>query len=370
MSEQQQSVRPDLLQAMGMTPPAAPQQTAPPASDATPANPPAQTPPAGEDPFSSKLSQITGGLIKSDQDLQAFLPKIQEYDTLKTKASELEAAAAQSAKFANDWVKGLNDLVASGADQSRITNFVTLSTLNIDQMSPLEAIAKKIGMEHPGMQQSHIDAYLLETYGYAGDDEVKTLNESTMPPAMAAKLQMDATAARKFLSEQRVEMSKVDPSVMQPQKPAVDEQMLRVQADTAAATWAPVINAHSGVINFEVEASQDEGRPEYKFDFNPRPEVVQQAKEALMGEIRRNPGAYPANEQTATLLKQTLDMYVRLASQDDMLRAMFNDVFNSARQMAATKYAGRVPSSATSQAQAQPVQQGGKPDIMSLVNKR
>lgn len=334
-------------------PPASPQD--PPVQENTPATPAAPAPPAVDQSFdqqmAARLAEITGDKIKTVDDFATFYNGVQDYDTLKGRVSELEGAPKVA--FANDWVKQVNDLAGSGAGLPEVMQFAKLALTDLDKISPIDAMRMQISMEYPTMEPEHIDAYLAEEYGHfqEGDEGgVKVLDESRMAPAAAAKLRMEGQKAKDYIASKRVafEQKISQAAGASGAGTAPDEGLLKVQAEQAKASWTPTISAANPVVSFEMPADADTGREAYSFSFNPRPEVVQAARQAMLAEIAANPSAYPVNEQTMEAVNKNIEMYVQLASLDDFKRAMFLDIYNGALQTASARYSGGIPKAPTS----------------------
>src|SRR6478736_1492489 len=67
-----------------------------------------------EQPDYGKIfDEISGGLFKDVDSFKAALPKFQAYDSLQSKALQLEEKSKEN-PFANDFTKVLNEMVKSG----------------------------------------------------------------------------------------------------------------------------------------------------------------------------------------------------------------------------------------------------------------
>lgn len=114
--------------------------------NAAPASAPAEAATPAAVDYNTFLDSVSGGLIKDEAGFKAVLPKLTEYDGLKTKNEELVAAMAKAPIFANDHVRVLNDLIASGASKDQLKSFQKINEYgDINEMPDREArIAKMV----------------------------------------------------------------------------------------------------------------------------------------------------------------------------------------------------------------------------------
>lgn len=350
-----------------VAPVTAPQGKAP---ETPPAGGASATPPPASLTFEQELAALSGDTLNTKEGFTDYLKRTADYDAIKTRANELEDQVSKSFKPANPWVEKLNTLVAGGATFEDINTFTALTSIDVDKMSPLEAISRRIAIEYPGMSPEHIQAHLTQEYGYVPETEdgdgKKVLDESKIPPELAFKLNKEAKEARDMIRDKQAAYDKVEAQ----QAAKVDEpsaEMQRVQAAAAEASWTPILTAQDISVSFEVEASKEDGRPAYRFDFKPKPEIVQEAREAMLREIKLNPGKYPVSEATRKVIADSMDMYVKLASLGDWQRALFMDVYNSATQMAAQRYAGKLPEGDANKRPAEQPKQDKRRPLEALV---
>lgn len=158
------------------------------------------------------LEESSGGLFKSEDDFKTSLSKIQEYDILKSRISELEVE--KESIFANDEIKLLNDLHKQGKTSEQIEEFTKLRKLG--DLSAVDAqeilvqdyiskgnsrlVAEKLIERKYGLNSISLDADELTDEELAHNREEIELIKATM--------QMDAEPVRNELIEKVNSLSK------------------------------------------------------------------------------------------------------------------------------------------------------------------
>lgn len=123
-----------------------------PAEDTTPIETQAEAPvesqqivesPTYQEPDHNKwLSEQTGGVITSVENFKEALPKISQYEAVLQQKEELEKSKIT---YANSFVKELNELALSGANQDQLKAFVKLNDKgDLNELSPVEAKVHKL----------------------------------------------------------------------------------------------------------------------------------------------------------------------------------------------------------------------------------
>lgn len=328
--------------------------------------------PAGGEPADDIWKQIetsTGGRIKSMEDLSTLPKTFEQLSAFEAKIAELESSKPQGPEFANDWMKQLNDLVAGGAEFGDVDSFIRLSMQDVNNMQPLEAIAQQWMMEY-GMPRDQVDALLVEQYGIDTEEGGKTLDNLT--PAKLAMIAKDGKMAKDALNERRAEFAKV--SAPQTQQSDEDAKMQQAKALGAVNFWAPTLQNIPAEIDFKVEAGEKDGDFDYGLNFKPKPEVIKQAKDIVLGEIKSNPDQYPQNEQGQAAIVELYNNMLWALAGKDIARAIVHDATASAREWANRKHSGKVPSTSGSDGKVQPAgnapQRSGPPPISELLNQR
>lgn len=139
----------------------------PPTVDAPPVDaPPADDAPPAATNYAEYLKQVSEGLIDSEDGFKSALTKVKGYDSLETRAKELEA---QIPTFKNEESKRLYELWASG-DKDAVTKYIQETTKDYKTMSDLDVRREALKHEHPNWSAAEVD---LEIRGTYGDELVK-----------------------------------------------------------------------------------------------------------------------------------------------------------------------------------------------------
>lgn len=163
------------------------------------------------------LEESSGGLFKSEDDFKASLSKIQEYDVLKTRITELENE--KDTLFANDEIKLLNDLHKEGKTSEQIEEFISLrklgdlSTLDAKEVLVQDLISK--GSSRSVAEELVERKYKLNSISLDEDtltDEELEKNKREIE-LNKAEMAMDANPLREKLIEKLSSLTKpVDPT--------------------------------------------------------------------------------------------------------------------------------------------------------------
>lgn len=95
-----------------------------------------------EPDYNKWLEEKSGGLFKDEDSFKQSLPKISEYETLVQQKADLEK---NQIKYANGFVKELNELAQSGASKDQLKAFVKLNEAGeLSELSPLDAKVAKL----------------------------------------------------------------------------------------------------------------------------------------------------------------------------------------------------------------------------------
>lgn len=308
--------------------------------------------------FLPAFEQATG--FKSVDEVKALREQVGQIEEYKRKVSELEARPV-TPKYANAFVEKLDQLIASGADQSKVNAYWTLANANIDAMDPLDVLVMQKSIANPGISADSIRAYVLAENGIDGED----IDLKALPPAKAAQLQIKANEAKAEIAKSRTAFETVQSTAI-PSNEA--QQMRQVQGQAAATFWNEVLTQLPVAVKYEQSPDPEKGIGGYEFNFNPRPEVVTAARQALLQAVAQNPDMYPKTKEGASAMHRDFVALVRSNSHDDFMRAMFLDVYNSVRAEFVRKNAGPVPN------QVDPpkpnASKSALPEIMELVKGR
>lgn len=274
--------------------------------------------------FVPALEAATG--FKTVDEIKALREQAQQFEAVRQRATELEAKVASAPKFAATFVEKLNSLVESGADPARLNAWWSLANTDLDKVDPIDLLVMQKQLQNPGMSKEMLHAYVLSEHGIDADGGV---DMATLPPAKAAKLQIEANQAKTALLAEKASIETVTPANGQAHDPAI-AQMREVQVQKATNFWGEFLGGLSASIPFQFEDAE-KGIPKYSFDFTPRAEVVDAARKQVLAAIATDPNMFPFTAEGAAQMKATFDGIVAMASVSDMQRAMFLDVYNSVR---------------------------------------
>lgn len=194
---------------------------------ADPAQPAAQvTPDAPAQPNESQidrssiLAEITGGRLKNEDDWKTF-------QSIETEAAELRASLS-AMKAEKDGLTPLalkvNELVAAGEPLAKVQEFLRIQQLDVDAMTPVEAIKAQFQHQYPTLSPEAVEAFLADK-GLLSLDDVPT-------PVMLARQAVEEKAAKEYLRQLKVDSSG---SARQAQLQAAE-----AARQTMAAQWQQV----------------------------------------------------------------------------------------------------------------------------------
>lgn len=186
-------------------PPATP--PADPPADATQQSQNQNTPPAdvaapnaGTVDYDKYFDEMSGGLIKNVDGFKAVLPRLAEYDTLKSETERLSAEMAKAPKFADDEVRILNDLKASGASKDQIKSFHKINEYGaITEMPDRDALIAKMVMVDgvkPSVAELKIDRDFKLKNEDLNDDEKEILADDMRVAAVNARKELEKFKAQ------------------------------------------------------------------------------------------------------------------------------------------------------------------------------
>lgn len=231
------------------------QEPTEPITELTNATPPAEpaTPPADPDKepnpaaptaqtfnLDEELVKITGGTVKTKEDLAGILEKARNATELETRLKTYEQenttlkSKAEADPFANDFTKKLNELYRAGANESQINAFMTINKVSdIDALKPIDACALALQVKH-GLTDEEARTYLSDKYKIDLDDPNAVMDKNA-----EIALKIDSTSDREFLKGHKAEVSQ--PPVNQAAQETERQQALMQQQYTEQLTkLAPI----------------------------------------------------------------------------------------------------------------------------------
>jgi hypothetical protein len=233
---------------------------------AVPNNEPNPAAPAAQ-PFNldEELVKITGGAVKSKDDIAALIANANKAQELETRLKTFEQenttlkTKADADPFANDFTKKLNELYRAGANESQIQAFMTINKVtDIDTLKPIDASALALQVKF-GLTPEEAKTYLSEKYKIDLDDPTAVLDKNA-----EIALKIDSTADREFLKTHKAEVSQV-PVNQAAQDEEKQQQLLQQQYTEQLTKLQPIAktvvndvleNAFKGI---SINGKTDEG---------------------------------------------------------------------------------------------------------------
>jgi len=157
---------------------------------------------ASEPDYNKWLEEQTGGTFKDVETFKSALPKFSEYDSLLTQKAELEEKLNVK-PFQNEFVEKLNDFYKSGASEDQIKNFIKVSSVDLEKLSPVEV--KIAAMVKDGYKEEIAKAIVEQEYPIDSYDE-----GSTERIILEEKLRVSSQKDLDTLKQYKADISKID----------------------------------------------------------------------------------------------------------------------------------------------------------------
>lgn len=155
-----------------------------------------------EPDYNKWLDEQSNGTFKDVDSFKSALPKLSEYDTLLSQKAELEAKLNVK-PFQNEFVEKLNDFYKSGASEDQIKNFIKVSSVDLDQLSPVEV--KIAAMVKSGYKEDIARVIVEQEYPIDSYDE-----GSTERIILQEKLRVSSQQDLEVLKQYKADISKID----------------------------------------------------------------------------------------------------------------------------------------------------------------
>ncbi len=218
------------------------------------------TPAATTFNLDEELVKITGGVVKTKDELAAILDRASKSTELETRIKTYEQentslrTKADANPFANDLTQKLDSLYRSGATEPQINAFLAINKVDIDALKPLEASSLALQVKF-GLTPDEAKTYLADKYKIDLEDPNAIMDKNA-----EIALKIDSTTDRDFLKTHKAEVSQVPES-----QDAKNEALLQQQYTQQLTKMEPiaksvvsdlVTNAFKG---FSVNGKTDEG---------------------------------------------------------------------------------------------------------------
>jgi hypothetical protein len=138
---------------------------------------------------SLNFSEILNGEFSDENDLASYIDELH---------SRLDEAESKEPKFANDYVKRMNDHVLAG---NKASDFARVQGLDLENMSPVEKLTTHLKMNNPNLTDQQAKEYILNKYDLDdednGSDNTRAIIDSNAAHSEIKKIQADDTPAAK-----------------------------------------------------------------------------------------------------------------------------------------------------------------------------
>lgn len=268
---------------------------------------------------------VTEPEVKNDSPLDTLLKKlgVQNEDEISARFTEL-----QTIKEKNTLGKLIDSLSEKGIDP---ITAVTFHKLEVDKLSPKDAIAWNMKMQHPELSDEQIEGMIDEQYG---DDT---------NPAQQGKLVIAGSDAKKQLSEQKVKI--LDPTLANKENELKQAEFEQAEAKRVS-NWKEspkvkevisTLNKIEQKVSFSTFGEDKPVNKSFNFSYQIPKEGLAEIETAL-----RNVGiaqGWDADApETATALKQTAENLYWINNKDKVLASLANTVASHFHKEAAVRF--------------------------------
>lgn len=251
-----------------------------------------------------------------------------EYGQAKSRIGEFEAKQKLS-PFANPFVEKLNGMFSEETPREQINKFMYLHSQDIDGMDYGKAVALKLQMENPSLDEDDVDYKMEEMFGAlpAEDDE----NYSKVAGKIANKLKVAGKEAKNWLKQQMASFD--DPGAQQARQEANQKKEAHRQAwETVAGRMA----ASEASLSHKLEDEKIGGT--YAFEYNPKLSEEQSSQVSKMIADYAIQNNLPLNESSLPKLREYRQAILRTMFMDDYINHMLRDAFASFQEHFVKQY--------------------------------
>jgi hypothetical protein len=272
------------------------------------------------------VDEITGGMFKDVDAFKQSLPKLSEYDKLKTERDTFEAKTKEN-PFASDYVKILNDLVSKGATVDQLNNFQKINAIgDINTLSPIDAkVAKLVLID--GYKESVARKMVDKDYPITdyddGSDEKEILEE---------KLRVDSNTDKAALAQYKAQTSTVT-------NPAEDVQLQtlaqKAQHETYVKSTVPNIASQingMGELSFKNKDGVEQGKLKFDYPAEFKAQIGDKLTEYFMD------GQTPINNETVQEAFKTINAYYLDENFPVISQRIWDSAYAKATEDAINKY--------------------------------
>lgn len=252
--------------------------------------------------------------------LEDVRARISEYDVLKGRVEQFEAQS-QIKPYANDFVEKLNDLFKSGATPDHVLRFTQVQNMDVSKMSPEQAIKTQYQLQNPTLSAEDVDFLVESELGELPNEEEDPEGFLKAKKLRDIKAKMKSEDAKKFLESQKTDLSQI--------KSPETEQRRALETG-----WSQVLGQvvkDTPIIDLKVDL---ENGAYYTLPEGFKPKLSKEQSEAIRNSVLNNlvSQGVQLNEQGLQMAKQLYDSSVRIVTQDQILRAIIEDMAASVEQ--------------------------------------
>lgn len=236
---------------------------------------------------------------------------------------EVEELKANQPKFANDYIKGLNDYLEKGGDAE---TYNRIQALDLEKLQGLDVIKAKYKWENPQLTEDQIDKKLKRVY-HQGEDDLAEDKENGL-----IDIAIDAKKAKEELLKIKQEKSIPDPERLRQQ----EEQ----DEATRISSWKSSVSKIVKEFNsFDVPLAYDkDGKPTDVFKFTDFPDDLRKAVEQEVNLIIEESGIPHTQEAIQAVSQEVVrDRFLSRAF-PKIIQAVFTEAETRAKKAKNAEY--------------------------------
>ena len=233
-------------------------------TEATPDTPPAAAViPSTEPNYAEYLTTKSGGLFKTEDEFIVALEKFKNYDTLETRAKDLETKVPQ---FKNEEARQWFDMVQSEDGTAILKSYISEKEKDYKTMSDVDIMKNALKAENPAWDSNRINLELrhkygtnlekIDTSGLDPEDDADEIKEANAHNREVDKnlelLQMHAFDKRIDLVDKQSKLTL--PEIKKAEIPAQNTQPTDAEIAERTAAWQKKVEETvPGLSNFKID---------------------------------------------------------------------------------------------------------------------
>lgn len=294
--------------------------------------------PAVVEPDYNKFVEVSSdGLFKSVDDFKNALPKIKEYEALKTAKEQLEAKLNEN-PFANDFVKQYNDLIKQGRSEDQIESWVKLSKLgDLKTLDPFQIKVEKLVQD--GFKRDVAERKINREFNLTVDLEDENLSEDEVRNLKLdledrkEELRISSVSDLQALEQLKGKITTPDNSA---ENRMLEEAALKKQyQETLKPIVSQIAQSYTGLGTFNLNGK--EGAEAINFNIEVDAEYKAQVGAKL--EDYFLDGTTPVNEKSVAEAKEYIDaVYLSQNFKTKIAPSIYNEGYSRGIQEMVNKY--------------------------------